>query len=628
MNKLFSIFIVFLFWQINSFAQSVLVSDMPTARIGHCSCVLGSKIYVLGGSTTTEGPAFPTLEVYDPALDLWGVKADMLVARANFATCVINGKILAIGGGQSFFWDPIILIEEYDPINDTWTHKTDMPRARMGLTASLVNGKIYIIGGADANEVSFSEVDVYDPATNTWTRAADLPVPRFNLATVIINDKIYVLGGHNGPPWYGLSLVDEYDPAKDTWTTKAELNIGRKYLSACELNGKIYVIGGSKGHSTASDYLSSVEEYDPSLNTWIEKPDIPIVLAGPSAISFNNKIYVTGGCFQRPPTSNTVVSTVYEYDPTSGPTSLEIYKKYVNPLGDSLTVHAQLCPEEPPVTVHAIFKGDLMGTQDSIELFDDGLHSDGDPNDNVWAGTKCFSDSQEDFYSVKVFVTKQISGTRHQYPFKEMFTTAGPLTVDALTYSAFLKFTYAVKPFIKNGGSTAPISGVLVKASSDDPWIKQVYPGSRSCPTISPGEIKSVSQDFMVDYDSATFPGYFNLKIEMSVNGIPYWTDSSIAVVTRIGEKLLLPSVISLEQNYPNPFNPATKVKYSIPKEAQVILKVYDLLGNEIITLVNEQKPAGTYDITWHAANLPSGVYFYQFKVGDFIQTKKMILLK
>jgi len=83
-----------------------------------------------------------------------------------------------------------------------------------------------------------------------------------------------------------------------------------------------------------------------------------------------------------------------------------------------------------------------------------------------------------------------------------------------------------------------------------------------------------------------------------------------------------------LKQNYPNPFNPSTKIKYSIQEICFVTLKVYDVLGNDIATLVKEEKPDGTYEINWYAGNLPSGVYFYQLKAGEFVSMKKMILLK
>ncbi|MBL1213106.1 MAG: T9SS type A sorting domain-containing protein [Ignavibacteriae bacterium] len=91
----------------------------------------------------------------------------------------------------------------------------------------------------------------------------------------------------------------------------------------------------------------------------------------------------------------------------------------------------------------------------------------------------------------------------------------------------------------------------------------------------------------------------------------------------------------SLSQNYPNPFNPTTKIKFTIPgsvetfgKTSQVQLKVYDILGNEITTLVNEAKTTGTYEVEFDASNLSSGIYFYQLKSGTYLITKKMLLMK
>ncbi|MCH8035073.1 MAG: T9SS type A sorting domain-containing protein [Bacteroidetes bacterium] len=83
-----------------------------------------------------------------------------------------------------------------------------------------------------------------------------------------------------------------------------------------------------------------------------------------------------------------------------------------------------------------------------------------------------------------------------------------------------------------------------------------------------------------------------------------------------------------LEQNYPNPFNPITTITYQIPKTSFVTIKVYDVLGNEIATLVNEELEAGKYEIDFIARDLPSGIYFYTFRSGSFAETKKMLLLK
>ena len=93
------------------------------------------------------------------------------------------------------------------------------------------------------------------------------------------------------------------------------------------------------------------------------------------------------------------------------------------------------------------------------------------------------------------------------------------------------------------------------------------------------------------------------------------------------------PNSFLLSHNYPNPFNPATTITYQIPQTEFVTLKVYDILGKEIATLVNEEKPAGSYEVEFNShsgevRNLTSGIYFYQIKAGEYSETKKMILLK
>ncbi|MBS4034202.1 MAG: T9SS type A sorting domain-containing protein [Ignavibacterium sp.] len=92
------------------------------------------------------------------------------------------------------------------------------------------------------------------------------------------------------------------------------------------------------------------------------------------------------------------------------------------------------------------------------------------------------------------------------------------------------------------------------------------------------------------------------------------------------------PIEFTLEQNYPNPFNPSTTIKYSIPELSFMTIKIYDVLGSELAILVNEEKPVGSYELSWSAVNLSSGVYFYQLSAkggaGSYLETKKMILIK
>ena len=91
---------------------------------------------------------------------------------------------------------------------------------------------------------------------------------------------------------------------------------------------------------------------------------------------------------------------------------------------------------------------------------------------------------------------------------------------------------------------------------------------------------------------------------------------------------LPVPTDYALDQNYPNPFNPSTTITYQLPKSGNVTLKIYDMLGKEVMTLVNEQKEMGRYSVQFNASSLASGMYVYQLRANDYTSTKKMLLLK
>jgi hypothetical protein len=130
-----------------------------------------------------------------------------------------------------------------------------------------------------------------------------------------------------------------------------------------------------------------------------------------------------------------------------------------------------------------------------------------------------------------------------------------------------------------------------------------------------------------------TYDGNNNMIYELlqSWNGsswVDYVKFTFTYIVTEIEQFEEGVNTFSLSQNYPNPFNPSTKISWQIPVGGWQTLKIYDVLGIEVTTLVNEYKPAGSYEVEWEATGLASGVYFYQLKADDFVETKKMILMK
>jgi len=135
----------------------------------------------------------------------------------------------------------------------------------------------------------------------------------------------------------------------------------------------------------------------------------------------------------------------------------------------------------------------------------------------------------------------------------------------------------------------------------------------------------SKSDTAMLSYVSGT--------IESSDGGILRPFDSLTAYnwstsISAVRGRNSVPLTNELAQNYPNPFNPTTNISFSLAARSNVTLKVFDILGREVATLVSEELPAGTHTFQWNALNLSSGVYFYRLQTGSFTQTKKLILLR
>jgi hypothetical protein len=103
------------------------------------------------------------------------------------------------------------------------------------------------------------------------------------------------------------------------------------------------------------------------------------------------------------------------------------------------------------------------------------------------------------------------------------------------------------------------------------------------------------------------------------------WLADPVSDVPTMG---VIPEAFKLEQNYPNPFNPSTTISFGLPKETHVLLEVYDILGRKVATLVDEQRVAGSYTVTFDASHFGSGVYFYRIKAGDQFLAKRMLLVK
>ena len=131
-------------------------------------------------------------------------------------------------------------------------------------------------------------------------------------------------------------------------------------------------------------------------------------------------------------------------------------------------------------------------------------------------------------------------------------------------------------------------------------------------------------------YTAGSDTGYFLITAKDTLSQITGSAVVWITTITKIDEqaKPKLPTEFALGQNYPNPFNPETTIEFSVKEKCFVKLKIFDITGREVTTLVNADFDAGFYRITFDARNLASGVYLYQIKMKDFVDVKKMVVLE
>ena len=194
-----------------------------------------------------------------------------------------------------------------------------------------------------------------------------------------------------------------------------------------------------------------------------------------------------------------------------------------------------------------------------------------------------------------------------------------------------LKINYDPSVLSFQSASNAVVTGMTTDASGgvvSISWFDQT--GTHPL-NIDSASIVDLNFNFVQDSTSLTFLGD---KSEIAdslgqvLQTVVYLNGKVYTMVTAVKKVPGLPTKYNLNQNYPNPFNPTTKIDFSIPKESQVVLKIYNAIGQEVSTLVNGELHAGNYSFNFNAVNLPSGIYLYRLNAGEYTATKKMILSK
>ena len=322
---------------------------------------------------------------------------------------------------------------------------------------------------------------------------------------------------------------------------------------------------------------------------------------------------------------------VYPYD-------TEIASSYIRPNLDSLKIITKINnPKEHNVQVVAKVVSFDSTYIDSTILYDDGIHNDNQAGDNIYGGYISISVEKE----FQLDITSKDLETDYSYTINDVdhFTTIGPIVFE--DYKFILSDTIpnpgdnlAFLLTLKNSGSTTIASNIKASLTNLD-TLGVVPTFYRSYGDIGVGETAVCNSRYLMKIsescpDSCRIP----IKIDIYSNIHKFWCDTfyvnvySNQSVIKANDENILPKEFTLFQNYPNPFNATTIISYQIPNSSNVELDVYSITGQHIATLISQHQTAGNYKYEWDANNFASGVYFYKITAGDFVQMKKLILLK
>jgi hypothetical protein len=391
------------------------------------------------------------------------------------------------------------------------------------------------------------------------------------------------------------------------------------------LNGNTYEMWymGSEGSIFRTGYATS-----PDGINWTRYENNPILSVSPGSVILDGSLYRMWYF------SYSLGNPGYaeDFSNIAHADSLALNCSYAQPTLDTLLVSAWIVnPKDQVITVKALMASDDSVFIDSTDLTDQG--------EGLWQGTWSVA-AGERTYRVGIKTTDEESGTIHDgmmWSIKN-FCTIGPIKLSSYqitspdtipNHSDRLSFDIN----LKNAGSTATASQITASIESLD-TCAAVLSFDRTFGDIPSGENAKGDRPYLIQFsDACTDSIWVSFKVDIYSDNYMFWSDTFSVFVHKDPTGIAktepdIPREFILYQNYPNPFNPSTKIKFALPKAEDVIIEVYNTLGQKVEILLNQHMKAGQHEVELNASNLSSGVYFYKIEAGEFQDVKKMILLK
>lgn len=491
------------------------------------------------------------------------------------------------------------IISNHQDITDdpsTWGSITVAPSAFGRPILGVIDDYLYIHTGQNTTSLAIA---LHLP-TNTWVNSTPCTAPSSNSAFAVANGELYKLSGSGAT-----TVFEKFTPTTGgagTWSVLTGGPTGvMNAQNSMTWDGGNYLYAYSGSYTTPP--VAYLSRYNITTNSWENLAGSPFIRRYAGMTEIDGFIYLIGGLVA----DATSGAICQKYDPSTNTWSqIASLPEEVNFTKWSVTTDGKY--------IFLVGSGGGFSTypiSDKCYYYDPGtdqwqLESTlpaprGLPNGVFVPGfAKLFFGGGNDGTSGTAFVPDCWEGTGGIYIPVELTS----FTAEAVGNSVKLNWTTA---------SETNNLGFDVERSQDDQWQKIGFVDGKGTTT----EIRNYS---FTDQDVVSGTYAYRLK-QIDFDGTVNYSNTVEVELNGI-------TSFSLEQNYPNPFNPTTLISYQLPITGFVNLKVFDVLGNEVTTLVNEYKSAGSYEIEFDAGSLSSGVYFYKLQAGDFVSARKMLLTK
>ena len=289
---------------------------MPGTRTAMDIEMISGRIYVIGGKAATEETTELAEEVwsFDPGSERWDTsRAPLPEPRALYGdhTCVLGNKLYVIGGTMTEGTKPVYSarVEAYDPETDSWQSYADLPVALGGIGVCAIKGQIYVCGGINQDQEPLKSLYRYDPETDEWHREPDMLTPRYRHVAVMVEDKLYAIGGISDPDApAGLKLAEVYDPVSRRWSPIAPVPTQVCEMASVTIDHNIFLLGGKVTQNAGM--LNTVMRYHVGTDSWSTADELPGQLFQAAACETGRSLYLLGGASSREPG----IDRVWKYD--------------------------------------------------------------------------------------------------------------------------------------------------------------------------------------------------------------------------------------------------------------------------------------------------------------------------